>query len=115
MSSPMGLTPQQEQELKRLQALYQQAQAIKTQIAQLEAEIAEMKNALKETEKLPEDTPIYKSVGSLLFRVNLKETVEKLKEDIELREVRLKSLKDKDETLTKQIEELQAKLTKQLG
>ena len=111
----MGLTPQQEQELKMLQSLYQQAQAIRAQVAQLEAEIAEMKNALKETENLPEDTPIYKSVGSLLFRVNLKDTVTKLKEDLELREIRLKSLKDKEEKLNKQIEELQTKLSKQLG
>ncbi len=115
MSVPPSIPPQQEQELRKLQELYTQVQAFRTQISQLEVEIAEIQNALDETKDLPENTPVFRSVGNLLFRVPVKSTVEKLEEDLGRKKAMLESLKKREAQLTSQMESLQQKLSKSLG
>ena len=69
-------------------------------------------HALAELEKVSAETPIYKSVGSLLVRADDKEGVEKeLSEKKETTDVRLKALDRQEKQLIEKYQALQQELT----
>jgi len=116
MSVDRPSVPNQLQEqLGRLQQLQQTLQAVITQRRQLELELNEGENALEELDKMTDEAIIYKSVGSLLVKVEKKKIVEELKENKELLNARITVLGRQQKRAEERIKELQSNIQSSLG
>lgn len=105
------LSPQVQQQLQLLQQQNSQLQATAQQRAQFEAMKAEGEQALAALEALPDDAPVYRSVGALLVKEpGKKAAVDRLKEDQETLEVRLARLQKQEAALRESMAGLQQKL-----
>jgi len=105
-----------QEEIAKAQQLQQQLQMIMSQKQQLEAKSKDLERALDEVNRLEEETPVYKEVGEILVQVeNKEELISDLEEDKESTDVRLKSLKSKEEKLRDQFKDIQEKLSSQMG
>ncbi|MCL7385206.1 MAG: prefoldin subunit beta [Thaumarchaeota archaeon] len=101
------IPPSVQQQLLRLQQLQQTLSALLAEKQRLEAELAEINNALEELEKVDENAVIYKAVGPILVRVNKDRLTVELKDKKELTETRLKVLEKQDAKMRTQIESVQ--------
>ncbi len=107
----MGELPPQVQNLvAQLQQLQQQLQAVITQRAQVEALLRDTEQALQELEKIDEETPVYKAVGSILVKERKEDVVKELTEKKETYEIRIKTLQRQEEKLRERFAETQKKL-----
>ena len=103
-------------EIAKAQQLQQQLQMVMSQKQQLEERSEDLGRALDEVKRLDDDTPVYQEIGEILVEVeNKDEMIEELKEKKENADIRLKSLSSKEEKLQSQFQELQEKLSSQLG
>lgn len=110
MAEPQ-LTPALQQQLAQLQSLNQQYQMAAQQRAQFESMKLESEQALEALTALPDDAPVYRSVGSLLVKeASRKAAQERLKDDLETLEVRLSRMQKQEEQVKQQMQALQAKL-----
>jgi prefoldin beta subunit len=111
----MEISPKMQHQLAQFEQLRQQIQVIANQRINLEAKLKELENALEELDKIDEDTTVYRSVGSLLVKSPGKgNIIEKLKEDKETTEIRVKTVQRQEEQLKSKYDELQGKLTEAL-
>ncbi|MCD6503804.1 prefoldin subunit beta [Candidatus Bathyarchaeota archaeon] len=108
------LPPQVQERLLRFQQLQQTLQSVLTQKQQLELELTEVDQALDELKNLGEDAVIYKSIGSLLVKVEKAKITEDLKERRELLNMRISVLGRQEERLRSQLKDLQEKLQRDL-
>lgn len=99
------IPPNLQQQVAELQRIYERLQALSTQRIQLEIEKREAERALTEIQNLDDKTPLYKMVGSLLFKANRKTIIEELTDRIETLDMRIKALKRQEEITKKQFEE----------
>ncbi len=107
----MGELPPQVQNLvAQLQQLQQQLQAVIAQRTQVEALLRETERALQELEKVGDDTPVYKAVGSILVKEDKEKVVKDLTEKKETYEIRIKTLQRQEERLRERFAETQKKL-----
>ena len=109
MSTPQQ-TPEQQQDVQRFNQLAQQLEILKMQIQQLEVEKRDVDMALKEAETMTSDVVIYRSVGRLLFKDSLENVKKNLASQQEKGEVRISSLRNREQKITKSVKELQEKL-----
>jgi len=114
LSEKIELPPQVQEQLVRLQQLQQTLQAVVTQKQQLEIELTEADRAIAELEKLSDQTPVYKSVGSILVKYDRQLLVNELKEKKELYNTRVTVLGRQEERTRERIKELQQKLQERL-
>lgn len=114
MGEEVALPPQLQEQLVRLQQLQQTLQAVVAQKQQLEIEQAETQRAITELEKLTDDTPVYKSVGSLLVKSERQALLTELKEKKELLNTRVTVLGKQEERTRERLKELQEKLQERL-
>ena len=110
------MSQQVQDQINRLQQLRSQLQMIVQQRQQVEVRLKEIEDALGEIEKAEANTPIYKSVGSVLIKSKGKNDVKKElisnQETLKLR----KSTLDKQEGRTKEkLTELQSKVQNALS
>jgi prefoldin beta subunit len=104
-----------EHQLAQYQELQRQAQVIIAQRQQLELQLRELERALEELDKLSDDKPIYRSIGSLLVRVESREgIIKELKEEKETTEIRAKTLDRQIERLRERLNSLQKELSEQI-
>ncbi|MEM1689098.1 MAG: prefoldin subunit beta [Candidatus Hadarchaeales archaeon] len=108
------LSPQVRHQLVQFQQAQQQAQAIIAQRQQLEMLIKETEMALQELQKLPDDAVVYKSVGTILVRVNKQELQQSLTEEKEELDLRIKTLARQQERILERLEEMRQKLEEAL-
>ncbi len=109
----ISLTPMLRQKIEQAQRLQGELEAIVTQRYQLEVALKEVEKSLEELEGLPEDAPIYKSVGSILVRVESKDKIKKeLVDKKETLELRIKTVMKQQELLEKKLKEIQEDLAK---
>lgn len=111
----MELPPQLQEQLLRLQQLQQTLQVVVTQKQQLEIELNETDKALSELEKLTDDAPVYKSIGSILVRSQRQSLLSELKEKKELLNTRVTVLGRQEERTKERLKELQEKLQERLS
>ncbi|HUR62033.1 MAG TPA: prefoldin subunit beta [Candidatus Thermoplasmatota archaeon] len=104
------LSPQVQQQLQTLQALNQQLQGTAQQRAQYEAMKAESEQALEALQALPDEAPVYRSVGSLLVQDKKGDAQARLKDDAETMEVRITRMQKQEMQLREQMTALQAKI-----
>jgi prefoldin beta subunit len=108
------LPPQVQEQLVRLQQLQQTLQSVVTQKQQLELELNETDKALSELEKSTDETPVYKSVGSILVKSNKQTLLGELKERKELLTTRVTVLGKQEERTRERLKEVQEKLQERL-
>lgn len=114
MGEEVELPPQVQEQLVRLQQLQQTLQSVVTQKQQLELELNETDKALSELEKSTDETPVYKSVGSILVKSNKQALLGELKERKELLTTRVTVLGKQEERTRERLKELQEKLQERL-
>lgn len=112
--SEAELPPQLQEQLVRLQQLQQTLQSVMTQKQQVELELNETDKALSELEKAVDDTPVYKSVGSILVKSNKQTLLTELKERKELLNTRVTVLNKQEERTRERLKEVQEKLQERL-
>ena len=94
-----------------MQQLRSQLQMIVQQRQQVEARLKELEHAIEEVEKLEGKGEIYRSIGSLLIKVENKDKLlEELKEDKETYELRKSTLERQEERIKERLSELQSRL-----
>jgi len=109
-----GLPPQLQEQLMRLQQLQQTLQSVASQKQQVELELNETDKALTELEKSTDDTPVYKSVGSILVKSNRQTLLTELKERKELMATRVTVLGKQEDRTRERLKEIQEKLQERL-
>jgi prefoldin beta subunit len=109
------LPPAVQERLLRLQQLQQSLQATMMQKQQTELELNENDTALEEVQKIQEDTPMYKSIGSLLIKTEKTKITTELTERKELLNTRISVLTKQEERLRSQMKDLQTKLQQDLN
>lgn len=114
MSEGTELPPQVQEELVRLQQLQQTLQAVVSQKQQLEMDMTETDRALAELEKVTGETPVYKSVGSILVKADKEALLSELKERKELLNTRVTVLGRQEERTRERIKDIQQKLQDRL-
>jgi prefoldin beta subunit len=114
MSEGTELPPQVQEELVRLQQLQQTLQAVVAQKQQLEMDMTETDRALTELEKVAGETPVYKSVGSILVKADKQVLLSELKERKELLNTRVTVLGRQEERTRERIKDIQQKLQEKL-
>jgi prefoldin beta subunit len=114
MSEGTELPPQVQEELVRLQQLQQTLQAVVSQKQQLEMDMTETDRALAELEKVTGETPVYKSVGSILVKADKQALLSELKERKELLNTRVTVLGRQEERTRERIKDIQQKLQEKL-
>jgi prefoldin beta subunit len=114
LSEDVELPPQIQEQLVRLQQLQQTLQSVVTQKQQLELELNETDKALTELEKSTDETPVYKSVGSILVKSNRQTLIGELTERKELLNTRVTVLGRQEERTRERLKEVQEKLQERL-
>ncbi len=109
------LPPQVQNQIAQLQQVQQQAQALAQQKNQLEIMIKESDMALFELEKIDNDVPVFKNVGTFLIKADKDKTVEDLKEKKETLDLRLQTIKRQEERIQKRFTQLQEQLKTSVG
>ena len=98
-----------------MQQLQQTLNVIIVERQRLEAELIEVKDALEELQKSPDDVMVYKAVGPILVQSDKQKLVEELNEKKELTETRLKLLEKQEQRTRSQLESLQKELQQALS
>lgn len=101
-----NIPPQVQALLGQLESYQQQLQLVIQQKQRIQVELNDAKKALEEIEKVEEETPIYKTVGTLIVRATKAKALEELKEKVETLEVRLRALERQEQKLNEKIKEL---------
>ncbi len=114
MGQEVELPPQLQEQLVRLQQLQQTLQSVATQRQQVELELSETDKALAELEKSTDDTPVYKTVGSILVKSNRQTLLTELKERKELMATRVTVLGKQEDRTRERLKEIQEKLQERL-
>jgi prefoldin beta subunit len=109
------LPPQIQNMIAQLQNVQQQLQMVMSQKIQLEASLKEVESAIQEVEKAGEDTPIFKSVGTVLVKSDKDSLLKEFKEKKDTIEIRIRTLSRQEEKLKERLQELQNKLKSMLG
>ena len=107
------ITPENVQEkLNLFQQMQQQVQTLSQQASQIDMSIRETERTLEEIKDAGKNSILYRAIGSVMKKV---EDVEKLRSELteekETMEIRNKSLKNQIETINKELEGMQKKLT----
>lgn len=110
------ISPQLQTQIAQYQQMQQQLQVLATQRVQLEAKLREVEQTLEELAKLPDETPVYRSIGMLLVKTSDREGLRKeLEETKETLTIRIKTLQKQEKSVGEKFEELSAKIQSALG
>jgi len=115
LSEEMALPPKVQQRLMRYQQLQQTLQAISVRKQQLSLELMEVENALKALNEIDDETPVYKSVGTLLIRAEKAKLVQELEDKKTVIKLHLERLETQEKRAQEELKNLEAKLRRDLG
>ena len=108
----MAIPAKLQNDIKVYQRLQQELGAIGQQRAQFELKLRETSRTLEEIQGLPEETPMYRTVGGLLVKAkSKKDVVDLLSDEKETLEVRIKAVERQENHLRERYESLQKELT----
>ncbi len=100
-------------QIKQAEQLELQIEETVTQRYQLDAKVKEIERTLQELEKVDDSSPIYKSVGGILYRVSdKKKLIDELQEQKELSSIRIKTLEKQQKALEQKYKEVEEALKK---
>jgi prefoldin beta subunit len=109
-----GISPKVQNQIAMLQQIQQQMQTIGAQKTQYEMAVREAKRATEELKDVPEDAPVYLSVGTVMMQKKKEDVEKNLNEKIETLELRVKSLEKQEGLLQGKFEQLQAQIKQAL-
>lgn len=115
MSSLNDLPPAVQEQLKQMQTLQTQIQALRQQIDVSQSRMSELKGTLKEIESMNEEEELFKSVGQVMFKTTAGKVKTDFSEELELLELKINSLKKKEESWKNQLTEMNKSITSQLN
>jgi prefoldin beta subunit len=115
MSGSGEIPPMLQSQLAQLQQLKAQIEAVARQKMQVEALLKDSESALKELEKLDDNSVVYQNVGELMIKVGREEVKADLSEKKETYDLRLKTLERQEERVQKKYQQLQQQLREALG
>ena len=104
------LPPQVQNQLRQLQILQQQLEALMQQKLQIDIMIKDTENALDELSKIEENFAVYKNVGNLIIRADKDKLIKELQDSKETLAIRKKNIESQENKLKEKMEELQNKL-----
>ena len=98
-------------QIRQAQQLEAQIEQVANQKYQLDVRIKELEKTLKELEAIKTETPVYKSIGNVLYQVeDKKKLLDDLSEQKELSEIRIKTLEKQQKTMEEKYKELETTL-----
>ena len=106
----MDIQENVQEQLNQFQQAQQQAQSIAMQKQTVSLQINEAKKALDELSKTNDEQDVYKTAGPLLIKTTKDETETELKDNIEMLEIRQKTIEKQEKRITSRLEELQTSL-----
>ena len=106
----MDIQQNVQEQLNQFQQVQQQAQSIAMQKQTVNLQINEAKKALDELSKTADDQDVYKTAGSLLIKTTKADSETELKDNIEMLEIRQKTIEKQEKRVTARLEELQTSL-----
>jgi len=109
------LPPNVQERLLRLQQLQQTLQSILAQKQQVEMEKSEVEQTITELEKTPDETIIYKAIGSLLVKSEKTKVAADLNERKDLLAARSTVIAKQEERVRSQVKETQTKLQEEIN
>ncbi|MCI4334904.1 MAG: prefoldin subunit beta [Thermoplasmata archaeon] len=111
----MAIPAKLQNDLKQFQRLQQDLGTMNQQRMQLELKLREVTHTLEELKTLPEDSAIYRPIGSLIVRAkDRKEVEELLGEEKETLEVRTKALERQENALKERFTNMQRDISAQI-
>ncbi len=115
MSGSGEIPPMVQNQLAQLQQLKLQLETVSRQKMQVEALLRDAETALKELDKLDEDSIVYRTVGELMIKEDRVKVREDLSEKKETYDLRLKTLERQEERVQKKYQQLMEQLREALG
>jgi prefoldin beta subunit len=109
------IPPALEHEIKEYEAKRQSHESLIVMIQTMETQLRETTITLEELQKQPNDTITYKSVGQVMFKVELPKLLEDMEELKAKLERNITSYKKKYEESSTKLQELQNKLQVELS
>jgi len=109
-----ALSPKVQNQIAMLQQMQQQMQTIGAQKAQYEMAVREAKRATEELTDVPDDAPVFMSVGTVMMEKKKEAVLKNLAEKIETLELRIKSLEKQETMLSGKFEQLQSQIKQAL-
>ncbi|HIH35057.1 MAG TPA: prefoldin subunit beta [Methanosphaera sp.] len=106
----MDIQQNVQEQLNQFQQVQQQAQSIAMQKQTVSLQINEAKKALDELSKTNDDQEVYKTAGPLLIKTTKAESEAELKDNIEMLEIRQKTIEKQEKRISSRLEELQTSL-----
>ncbi|MGQ9583009.1 MAG: prefoldin subunit beta [Thermoplasmatota archaeon] len=109
------MSPRLQNQIAQYQQLQQQLQMVVAQKSQFSLQLEELERALEELNRAKAETPIYKSVGALLVKVEKLEDLRKeLEETRDTLGIKLKSMERQENQLKERFNGLRTELTQAL-
>ncbi|MHA2387829.1 MAG: prefoldin subunit [Candidatus Hodarchaeales archaeon] len=109
------LSPAQQEQLVRYRTLEQNIQNLRLQLNEIDRALSEMEVTKKELKTLEGDTQVWKTVGGVMFPKKAQDVLKELNEKGELLEIQKKGLSSQEKQNVEPFEELQKKLSQDLG
>ena len=100
------LSPEMQKKIRNLQGLQQSLEFIISQKLQLESTLKETELAIEELEKVDPEEVVYKSIGGIMVKSNKDKLLSEKKNQRTNVEMRVKTLKQKEDRTRSQIETL---------
>ncbi len=109
------MSPKLQNQIAQYQQLQQQLQMVVAQKSQFSLQLEEVERALEELNKVKAETPIYKSVGALLVKVEkLEDLRRELEEARDTLGIKVKSMERQESQLKERFNGLRTELTQAL-
>jgi len=115
VSNKTTIPPAMQQRILRLQQLQQTLSVLLGERQRLDADLAEINNALSELVKVGDDSKVFKNVGPVLVETKRESLKSELTERKELNETRLRILEKQEKRTRDQLDSLQKELQKSLS
>ncbi len=111
-----GISNYLQNQIKQAQQIENQLEQIGSQKYQLEVRIKELSRTLEELDKIADGSPIYRSVGPVLYKVDdPKKLKEELSEQKELSEIRINTLGKQQKSLEEKYKDIEEVIKKAYG
>lgn len=115
MSSYNDLPADVQEQIKQMQNLQTQISTFSRQIEISQSRMNELKSTLKEIDPLKDEDELFKTVGQVMFKTTVIKVKSDFQEELELLELKLKSMRGKEEKLKTQLTELNKSVTTRLN
>jgi prefoldin beta subunit len=110
----LKLTPEQQQDVEKIQSLGNNLQSFLNHKQALEAQLRDNERALKATEKLEADAVVYRMAGAIMYRSDVETTNTSLSDTVETLNIQINNYSKMIESSQKEYKELETKLQESL-